>query len=172
VVIDFKSELPLAVIFAGGEVQDSLFASELLAQAQATHPALAERCWLVIGDGGYDAGPIFAHILQQLHALPVITKNPRRATDPQADLATDAWCVLRRPSFCHRALFRCQAGAERHHSRLKLTHNLKYHKNRGRVAVARCTLFAAIAMLGVTVVAVETGHPDKVRAAQTWISLR
>jgi hypothetical protein len=79
--------------------------------------------------------------------------------------------VLRRPSFWHQALFRSQSGSERHHSRLKLTCNLKNHKQRGGNAVAHCTLFAAIAMLGVALVAVETGHPDKIRAARTWISL-
>jgi hypothetical protein len=103
--------------------------------------------------------------------LPVITKNPRSAADPQADLATDTLCVLRRPSPWHKALFRSQSAAERNNSRIKLTFNLKYHKNRGWNAVEHCALFAAIAMLAVAWVAVETGHPDKIRSARTWISL-
>jgi hypothetical protein len=170
-VVDFKTELPLAVLFAGGNAQDSPLAPLLLEQAQTEHPLLAERCWLAIGDGGYDAGPVFEYILHRLRALPVITKNPRSAADSQADLATDTLCVLRRPSPWHKALFRSQSAGERNNSRIKLTFNLKYHKNRGWNAVEHCALFAAIAMLAVAWVAVETGHPDKIRSPRTWISL-
>lgn len=170
-VVDFKTELPLALLFAGGNAQDSPLTEPLLEQARTEHPLLAERCWLVVGDGGYDAVHIFEHILHRLRALPVITKNPRNAADPQADLATDTLCVLRRPSPWHKALFRSRSAIERTNSRIKLTFNLKYHKNRGWDAVEHCVLFAAIAMLGVAWVAVETGHPDKIRSAWTWISL-
>lgn len=169
--VDFKTELPLALLFAGGNAQDSPLTEPLLEQARTEHPSLAERCWLVVGDAGYDAIHIFEYILHRLRALPVITKNPRNATDPQADLATDTLCVLRRPSPWHKALFRSRSAVERTNSRIKLTFNLKYHKNRGWNAVERCVLFAAIAMLGVAWVAVETGHPDKIRSAWTWISL-
>jgi hypothetical protein len=130
-----------------------------------------ERCWLVIGDGSYDAVDIFVHILDRLRALPVITKNPRNAADPQADLATDSWCVLGRPSLWHQVPMRSRTPVERANGRLKLTFNLRYHNQRGWNAVAHCALFAAIAMLGVAWVAVETGHPDKIRSAWTWISL-
>jgi hypothetical protein len=170
-VVDFKTELPLALLFAAGNAEDSPLAEPLLEQARTEHPALAERCWLVIGDGSYDAVHIFTYILRRLQALPVITKNPRHAADPQADLATDTLCVLRRPSPWHKALFYSHSAGERHNSRTKLTFNLKYHKNRGWNAVEHCVLFAAIAMLGVAWVAVKTGHPEKIRSAWTWISL-
>ncbi len=123
------------------------------------------------GDASYDVVHIFEYILHRLSALPVITKNPRNADDPQADLATDAWCVLRRPSPCHKALFRSRTAVERTNSRTKLTFNLKCHKNRGWNAVEHSVLFAAIAMLGAAWVAVKTRHPDKIRSAWTWISL-
>lgn len=170
-VVDFKTELPLALLFAAGDAEDSPLAEPLLEQARTEHPALAERCELVIGDGSYDVVHIFAYILHRLRALPVITKNPRRAADPQADLATDTLCLLRRPSPWHRAISRSRTAIERHNSRTKLTFNLKYHKNRGRNAVEHCVLFAMIAMLGVAWVAVKTGHPEKIRSAWTWISL-
>jgi len=170
-VVDFKSELPIAVLFAGGSDHDSPWAKALVGQAQAEHPDLAARCEFLIGDASYDTLDFFAYVLHRLKALPVITKNPRRAADPQADLATDALCVLRRPSPWHKALFRSRTAVERTNSRIKLTFNLKYHKNRGWQAVERCALFAAIAMLAAAWVAVKTGHPDKIRSAWTWISL-
>lgn len=77
----------------------------------------------------------------------------------------------RRPSPWHKALFRSRSAVERTNSRIKVPFNLKYHKNRGWNPVEHCALFAAIAMLGVAWVAVETGHPDKIRSACRWISL-
>lgn len=97
-MVDFKTELPLALLFAGGNARDSPLTEPLLEQARAEHPLLAERCWLVVGDRGYDAVHIFDHVLHRLRALPVITKNPRNTADPQADLATDTLCVLRGPA--------------------------------------------------------------------------
>ncbi len=104
--VDFKTELPLALLFAGGNAQDSPLTEPLLEQARTEHPLLAERGWLVVGDAGYDAVHIFEYILHRLRALLVITKNPRNTADPQADLATDTLCVLRRRSPWHKALFR------------------------------------------------------------------
>jgi len=171
-VVDFKSELPFALLFADGAAQDSPLTKPLLEQAVHDQPDLAQRCFLTLGDASYDAVPIFEFILERLRAIPVITKNPRNAADPLADLATDELCVLRRPSVCHRALFRSRTAVERTNSRIKLTFNLKYHKQRGRNAVEHCALFAAIAMLGVAWVALDTGHPEKIRSAWTWISLK
>ncbi len=169
-VVDFKTELPMAVVFGGGNAQDSPLALPLLEQACAEHPQLAHRCHYFIADGGYDTLDIFDFILQRLRALPAITKNPRNAPDPEADLATDAYCVLRRRSPLYMALFHSRTSVERTNSWAKLTFNLKCHKHRGWQAVERCVLFAAIAMLGVAWVAVKTGHPDKIRSARTWIS--
>ena len=170
-IIDFKTELPFAVLFTGGSAQDSPCIKPLLDQACTQHPDLAERCQFALGDGGYDTLAFFEYILNRLHALPAATKNPRNAADPHADLATDAFCVLRRPSPWHKALFRSRTAVERTNSRIKFLVNLKYHKNRGWNAVQHCALFATIAMLGAAWVAVETGHPDKLRSARTWISL-
>jgi len=170
-VVDFKTELPFALLFAGGSAHDSPLAVPLLEQAQAEHPELAARCEVAVADGSYDTVAVFEWLLNRLRALPVITKNPRHAADPQADLTTDALCVLRRPSPWHTALFHSRTAVERVNGRIKLTFNLRYHKNRGRNAVEHAALFAAIAMLTVAWVAVETGHPDKIRAAWTWISL-
>ena len=169
-VVDFKTELPMAVVFGGGSAQDSPLALPLLEQACAEHPQLARRCHYFIADGGYDTLDIFDFILQRLRALPTITKNPRNAPDPEADLATDAYCVLRRRSPLYMALFHSRTSVERANSWAKLTFNLKHHKHRGWQAVERCVLFAAIAMLGVAWGAVKTGHPDKIRSARTWIS--
>ena len=169
-VVDFKSELPLAVVFGAGNAQDSPLALPLLQQACTEHPQLARHCHYFIADGGYDTLAIFDFILQRLRALPTITKNPRHASDPQADLATDAYCVLRRRSPLYMALFHSRTSVERTNSWAKLTFNLKYHKHRGWQAVERCLLLAAIAMLGVAWVAVKTGQPDKIRSARTWIS--
>jgi hypothetical protein len=169
-VVDFKTELPFAFCFAGGSVQDSPLAVPLLEEAGTLHPLLAQACQFVLGDGGYDAVQIFEFILNQLHALPAITKNPRRAKDPQADLTTDTLCVLRRRSPEYQALFHSRTGVERTNSRIKLNFNLRYQKQRGWEAVNRCALFALIAMLSAAWVAVKTGHPDKIRASWTWIS--
>ncbi len=169
-VVDFKSELPFALVFGGGNAQDSPLTQPLLEQACAEHPQLTRRCEYFIGDGGYDTLAIFNFILTRLRALPAITKNPRNAPDPEADLATDALCVLRRKSPLYMAVFHSRTSVERANSWAKLTFNLKYHKQRGWDAVQHCVLFAAIAMLGVAWVAVKTGHPDKIRSARTWIS--
>jgi len=169
-VVDFKTELPLAVLFGAGNAQDSPLALPLLEQACAAHPHLARRCRYFIADGGYDSLDIFDFIRQRLRALPAITKNPRHATNPEDDLATDAYCVLRRRSSLYMALFYSRTSVERTNSWAKLTFNLKYHKHRGWQAVECCVLFAVIAMLGVAWVAVKTGHPDKIRSARTWIS--
>jgi hypothetical protein len=169
-VVDFKSELPMAVVFGAGNAQDSPLALPLLEQACAEHPQLARRCHYFIADGGYDTLDIFDFILQRLRALPVITKNPRNAPDPEADLATDAYCVLRRRSPLYMALFHSRTSVERTNSWAKLSFNLKHHKHRGWQAVECCVLLAAIAMLSVAWVAVKTGHPDKTRSARTWIS--
>ena len=169
-IVDFKTELPIALVFGAGDAQDSPLAQPLLEQACHEHPRLARRCDYFIGDGGYDTLTVFDFILSRLQALPVITKNPRNAADPEADLATDALCVLRRQSLLYKALFHCHTSVERTNSWAKLTFNLKYHKQRGWAAVERCTLFAAIAMLGVAWVAVKTGHPEKIRSARTWVS--
>jgi len=171
-VVDFKTELPFALLFAAGSAHDAPLAQPLLEQAATAHPALAERCTLAVGDASYDAVSIFTWFLTRLRALPVITKNPRNAADPQADLATDAFCILRRPSPWHTALFHSRTAVERTNGRLKLTFNLRYHKNRGRNAVEHATLFAAIAMLAAAWVAVATGHPEKIRAAWTWINFQ
>jgi hypothetical protein len=170
-IVDFKSELPFAVVFGAGNAQDSPLALPLLEQACAEQPALARRCQYAIADGSYDTLDIFAFILQRLRALPAITKNPRNASDPSADLATDTYCVLRRRSALYQALFHSRTSVERANSWAKLTFNLKYHKHRGWEAVSRCVFFAAIAMLAVAWVAVKTGHPEKIRSARTWISL-
>jgi len=169
-IVDFKTELPIALVFGGGNAQDSPLTQPLLEQACAEHPQLARRCEYLIGDGGYDTLAIFDFILTRLRALPAITKNPRNAADPEADLATDALCVLRRRSPLYMALFHSRTSVERANSWAKLTFNLKYHKQRGWNAVQHCVLFAAIAMLCVAWVAVKTGHPDKIRSARTWIS--
>jgi hypothetical protein len=169
-VVDFKTELPMAVVFGAGNAQDSPLALPLLKQACAEHPQLARRCHYFIADGGYDTLDIFDFILQRLRALPAITKNPRHATNPEDDLATDAYCVLRRRTPLYMALFHSRTSIERTNSWAKLTFNLKYHKHRGWQAVERCVFLAAIAMLGVAWVAVKTGHPDKIRSARTWIS--
>ena len=170
-VVDFKTELPFAMLFTGGAAHDGPLAKPLLEQARQDHPDLAEHCSIVTGDASYDAVPIFQYILDRLLAIPVITKNPRNAADPHADLATDEFCLLRRPGPCHRALFGSRTAVERTNSRVKLNFNLRYHKQRGRNAVEHCALFAAIAMLCVAWVAMETGHPEKIRSAWTWISL-
>ena len=170
-IVDYKTELPFAVVFGAGGAQDSPLARPLLEQACAEHPGLAFRCQYMIGDGGYDAVDIFTLILERLRAIPIITKNPRNAPDPTADLATDAYCVIRRRTPWYRALFNCHTSVDHSHSWAKMTFNLKYHKYRGWEAVERCVLFAAIAMLGVAWVAVKTGHPEKIRSARTWISL-
>ncbi len=170
-IIDFKTELPFAMLFTGGNAQDSPCIKPLLDQACTEHPDLAARCQFVLGDGGYDTLAFFEYTLNHLRALPAATKNPRNAADPLADLATDALSVLRRPSPWHKALFRSRTAVERTNSRTKFIFNLKYHKNRGWNAVEHCALFAVIAMLGAAWVAVETGHPDKLRSARTWISL-
>ncbi len=169
-IVDFKTELPIALVFGAGNAQDSPLAKPLLDQACDEHPQLARRCEYFIGDGGYDTLAIFEFILQRLQALPAITKNPRNASDPEADLATDAFCILRRRSPLYMALFHSRTSVERTNSWAKLTFNLKYHKLRGWNAVEHCVLFAAIAMLSVAWVAVKTGHPDKIRSARTWIS--
>jgi hypothetical protein len=170
-IVDFKTELPFALVFGAGDAQDSPLALPLLKQACAEQPVLARRCQYLIADGSYDTLAIFTFILERLRALPAITKNPRNAPDPTADLATDAYCVLRRRSALYQALFHSRTSVERANGWAKLTFNLKYHKHRGWEAVARCVFFAAIAMLGVAWVAVKTGHPDKIRSARTWISL-
>jgi len=169
-IVDFKTELPIALVFGAGNAQDSPLTKPLLEQACNEHPYLAHRCEYFIGDGGYDTLAIFDFILTRLKALPAITKNPRNATDPEADLATDALCVLRRRSPLYMALFHSRTSVERANSWAKLTFNLKYHKQRGWNAVQHCVFFAAIAMLGVAWVAVKTGHPEKIRSARTWIS--
>jgi len=170
-VVDFKTELPFALVFGAGNAQDSPLAKPLLEQACAQHPDLARCCEYAIADGGYDTLELFDFILRRLRALPAITKNPRHAADPEADLATDELCVLRRRSPLYMALFHCRTSIERTTSWAELTFNLKYHKHRGWDAVEHCVLFAAIAMLSVAWVAVKTGHPEKIRSARTWISL-
>jgi hypothetical protein len=171
-VVDFKTELPFALLFGEGSAHDAPLAQPLLEQACTEHPELAVRCARAVGDASYDAVAIFAWFLTRLRALPIITKNPRNAADPQADLATDALCLLRRPSVWHTALFHSRTAVERTNGRIKLTFNLRYHKNRGRNAVEHAALFAAIAMLAAAWVAVETGHPEKIRAAWTWINFQ
>lgn len=168
-IVDYKSELPFAVVFGTGSAQDSPLAQPLLKQACAEHPVLARRCQYISGDSGYDAVHIFEFILERLRALPAITKNPRNASDP-TNTATDAYCLLHRPSPWHQAIHNCHTAVDHSHSWAKLTFNLKYHKNRGWDAVERCVLVATIAMLAVAWVAVKTGHPDKIRSARTWIS--
>jgi hypothetical protein len=168
-VIDFKSELPFACLFANGSANDSPLAEPILQQARAQHPDLANRCTYVMADGSYDTHAFFTFVLNKLGAIPVVTKNPRNATDPAADLATDTLALARRPGPMHQALFNCRSSVERTNSRTKLMFNLKYHKHRGRQAVQRCCLCATIAMLTVALVAIETGQPDKIRKGWTWI---
>jgi hypothetical protein len=170
-LIDFRSELPFACLFAGGSAHDSPLAKPTLQQALDEHPGLADRCTYVVADGGYDAIDFFTFVLHKLEAVPVVTKNPRNAPDPNADLATDTLALLRRPGTLHAILFNCQSAVERVNSRAKLTFNLKYHKYRGWDAVLRCCLLSTIAMLTAALAAIETGHPDKVRKAWTWIRL-
>jgi hypothetical protein len=168
-VIDFKTELPFACLFANGSAHDSPLAEPILQQALAEHPDLTPRCTYVLADGNYDTSSFFTFVLNQLRAMPVVTKNPRHAADPDADLATDTLALVRRPGPIHRALFNCRSAVERTNSRTKLMFNLKYHKHRGWQAVQRCCLLSTIAMLTVALVAVETGHPDKIRKGWTWI---
>lgn len=168
-VIDFKSELPFACLFANGSANDSPLAEPILHQALDEHPDLTSRCTYTMADGNYDTIPFFTFVLNKLRAIPVVTKNPRNATDPTADLATDTLALVRRPGPMHQALFNCRSSVERTNSRAKLMFNLKYHKHRGWQAVQRCCLLSTIAMLTVALVAIETGHPDKIRKGWTWI---
>jgi len=48
---------------------------------------------------------------------------------------------------------------------------LRKSVKRGWNAVEHRALFAAIAMSGAAWIALETGQPDKLRSARTWISL-
>jgi hypothetical protein len=96
-VIDFKSELPFACLFANGSANDSPLAEPILHQALDEHPDLTRRCTYAIADGNYDTLPFFTFVLNKLRAVPVVTKNPRNATDPDADLATDTLALMRRP---------------------------------------------------------------------------
>jgi len=171
-LIDFRSELPFACLFANGSAHDAPLAKPLLRQGCDEHPDLARRCLYAIADGNYDTIDFFTFVLHQLQAIPVATKNTRNAADPDADLATDTLALLRRPGPLHRALFNCHSAIERTNSRSKLTFNLKYHKHRGWEAVLRCCLLSSIAMLAAALAAIETGHPDKVRKAWTWIRVR
>jgi hypothetical protein len=170
-IVDFKTELPVALVFDAGNAQDSPLTVPLLKEACAEHPQLARQCQYFVADAGYDTINIFNFILQRLRALPAITKNPRNASDPTADLATDELCVLRRRSPWYMALFHSRTSVERTNSWAKLTFNLKNQKQRGWNEVEHCVLFSAIAMLSVAWVAVKTGHPDKIRSARTWITL-
>lgn len=170
-LIDFKSELPFACFFTNGRANDGPLAEPTFQQALAEHPELASRCTYVVADGNYDILDVFIFVLNKLKAMPVITKNPRNASEPEADLATDTLALLRRPSPIHHTLFNCRSSVERTNSRAKLMFNLKYHKHRGWEAVHRCCLLSTIAMLTAALVAIETGHPDKVRKAWTWIEL-
>jgi hypothetical protein len=170
-LIDFKSELPFACLFANGSANDGPLAQPTLQQALDQYPDLASRCTYAIADGSYDILAFFIFVLDKLKAMSVVTKNPRNATDPETDLATDTLALLRRPSPIHQTLFNCRSAVERTNSRVKLTFNLKYHKHRGWEAVHRCCLLSTIAMLTAALVAIETGHPDKVRKAWTWIEL-
>jgi len=168
-LIDFRSELPFACLFANGSAHDAPLARPALQQACAAHPDLADRCIYALADGNYDTIDFFTFILHRLQAIPVVTRNTRNAADPDADLTTDTLALLRRPGPLHQALFNCRSAVERTHSRAKLTFNLKYHKHRGWEAVQRCCLLSTIAMLAAALAAVETGHPDKVRKAWTWV---
>jgi len=168
-VIDFKTELPFACLFANGSAHDSPLAQPILQQALDQQPDLAARCTYVMADGNYDTSPFFTFVLNKLQAIPVVTKNPRNALDPETDLTTDTLALLRRPGPMHQALFNCRSAVERTNSRAKLLFNLKYHKQRGWEAVQRCCLLSTIAMLTVALVALETGHPDKIRKGWTWI---
>ncbi|MFN8457715.1 MAG: hypothetical protein U0401_24185 [Anaerolineae bacterium] len=97
--------MPLALVFGAGNARDNPLALPLLHQACAQQPTL--------------------------HRLHAITKNPRRATDPTAGLATDAYSALRPGTPWYQALFYCRTCVERANSWAKLTFNLKYHKYRG-----------------------------------------
>jgi len=168
-VTDFKTELPFVCLFANGSAHDSPLAQPSLQQALDQQPDLAARCTYVMADGNYDTSPFFTFVLNKLRAIPVVTKNPRNATDPETDLATDTLALVRRPGPMHQALFNCRSAVERTNSRTKLMFNLKYHKHRGWEAVQRCCLLSTIAMLTVALVAIETGQPDKIRKGWTWI---
>lgn len=168
-VVDFKTELPIAFLFVEGNERDSPHAVPALKQAAQEHPTVVNHTEFVFADGAYDAVAIFCHILQQIQAMPVITKNPRNAADPEADLLTDELCVLHRKGLVHKALFRSRTAVERTNSRVKLDFNLKYHKNRGLAAVRMCAMIACLCMLAVAVVAMDTGHPDKIRRHLTWV---
>ena len=43
-IVDFKTELPIAVVFGPGNAQDSPLTTPLLEQACDEHPQLARRC--------------------------------------------------------------------------------------------------------------------------------
>lgn len=169
IVVDFKTELPIAFLFVEGNEHDAPHAVPALEQAEREHPTVVARSEFVFADGNYDAVNIFRHILQQIGALPIITKNPRNAADPETDLLTDELCVLDRKGLIHKALFRTRTGVERTNSRIKLDFNLKYHKNRGFAAVRLCAITACLCLLAVAVVAMDTGHPDKIRRPITWV---
>lgn len=169
VVVDFKTELPIAFLFVEGNENDSPHAVPALEQAEREHPTVVARTEFIFADGNYDAVHIFRHILERIGALPVITKNPRNAADPGADLLTDELCVLYRKGLMHKALFRSRTAVERTNSRIKLDFNLKYHKNRGFATVGLCAITACLCMLAVAVVAMDTGHPDKMRCPITWV---
>ena len=120
-IVDFKSELPLALVFGAGNAQDSPLALPLLRQACTQQPTLAQRCQYFIGDGSYDTIDFFKFALHRLRAIAAVSKNPRRAADPTADLATDAYCILRRGTLWYQALFHCRTSVERTNSWVKLT---------------------------------------------------
>lgn len=168
-VVDFKTELPIGFLFVAGDERDSPHAVPALKQAEREHPEVVAKTEFVFADSGYDAVDIFRHILDQIRAMPLITKNPRNAADPEADLLTDELCVLHRQGLIHKALFRTRTGVERTNSRVKLDFNLKYHKHRGFEAVRLCAITACLCMLAVAVVAMDTGHPDKMRRNITWV---
>ena len=88
--------------------------------------------------------------MERLRVLPVITKNPRPAAQPQTDLATHSLCVFQRRSPAYQARFFSRNAVERTNSRIKLIFNLRCHQPRGWEAVAQCALFAVIAMLSVS----------------------
>lgn len=68
-IVDFKSELPLALRFGAGNAQDSPLALPLFRQACAEQPELARRCQYCIGDGSYDTLDFCQFVLHHLRVI-------------------------------------------------------------------------------------------------------
>jgi hypothetical protein len=113
VISDATSELPIAEITKPNNIHDSVMFMPLFSSARKSFPLCIKA---VIGDSAYDSYKNIEFVVKELHAKPIIARNPRGGNKHQFKLSSkgEPICIAGFPMLSHGRYFDKINNRQRH----------------------------------------------------------